>query len=438
LQIIEPTEPVFSYNKEDKVNEVKGFLIGSKMTDRNWRLNKQMLMNKQKVDDEFLEHHFAIIPKLIFQHGKDGGGHYYGDHTLPSLLKGYADNSHGVIKETYGPFQWESSPGDIFYKFRARLHNDKAASVLVENGAMTTKPFSVSAHIWPNAGPDDDITDFTGIGVALVIKGAWGDDSVLEKMCSGPASLCKKSLAASSSKVEALTCRCDQCQETLAKMLTSFIDKAASFNNNMSTNLNPPSGPEGAAGTPGTPDVKPNNANIPQQDDNKVILSKEDHALLLQKIKENEEKAKTQEMKDKQLADLLKESRENAIARMFPSDLIKTDEAKNALLDSIKDEQDIKKFESFLNTVKKNYIPAVIEQEKAKWTLENKANANTKDEKEKGKDKAASSKDNPFELPKEPKGDSNQEEPKDKPASSSNRRNQIAEARALLTGGSFY
>ena len=442
----EPTETTI--DRDDKGYYVRGRLMSTRVNDRYWKIRKETFLNKQKLDSVILGKPFAIIPGLIHAKGNNGGGHFYsnleGKARYDELMKGYKDNSHGTISETYGPFEYPEDEGEYYYDYRIDLANDRAASALVEHGAKTLIPYSTSIHVWPLAfgETDDDITDYDVFGTALVIKGAW-DDTVLHKMCEGGAGFCKLELQDKAASSVFQTCHCDKCEESLARFVSSFIDKAASVfldNNKMATDPAKLGGLD--QGQTLDPTKGANNVNLNQEDPNIVKLSKEEHAQLLKLAQENKEKSESQAKSDARIAELELESKTNAIDRMFPSALITDSNVLTLLRDtySKKSVAEVKGLETFLNDLGKNYLPFVLESAKKQWEAENKAKntteSNTADNKDnkdaKGKDKSASSS---TELASEPK--STDEEITDKPASTAQKSNPIAEARALLIGGKY-
>lgn len=150
--------------------------------------------------------------------------HYYGDGSEQSILSGYKQYSHGTYQKVLGPFPYNDGTDDVYYDCIIKLHNSKAAAALVENGQKTWIPFAHSPHIWPIEGPDDNITDFRFLGGALVVKGAYGANAVISKMCKGTAPVCTKSLSAS-------------VDEQTAQIITSLVSKAASTQLSMAENI---------------------------------------------------------------------------------------------------------------------------------------------------------------------------------------------------------
>jgi len=255
VQILAHNPEVTSYSN-DEGHFITGFLIGTKLNDARWAINKTTGHDNVK---KFVGTDFAIIPELINKPlSEGGGGHYFGQDTRDDLLKGYADNSHGKITRVKGPYSYNDGTDDYYYNFDIKLRDSKAASVLLQNGANTWVPYSVSPHIWPLEGPEDNFTRWDPIGVALVIKGAYGPQAVISKMCKGTATQCEKSMAGSSST-------CQEKDTELAQIISSLVGKVASSPHTM-----PEGNKDSATNTPVvttlTADVAKPNATVNAQE----------------------------------------------------------------------------------------------------------------------------------------------------------------------------
>lgn len=229
MQILAHNPEIETYSDETG-DYVKGFLIGTKLNDANWRINKATghdLIKKFEGTD------FAIIPSLLNTPlSQGGGGHYFGQDTLEDLKRGYAENSHGKYHKVLGPYSYNDGTDDYWYNTIIKLNNSKAASELVKHGKDTWIPYSISPHVWPKAGPDNDIYDWEPIGGALVIKGAYGPQAVISKLCKGTAAACEKSLGASGHKEIGLVLNeiakpCEQKDTELAQIISSLVSKSA-------------------------------------------------------------------------------------------------------------------------------------------------------------------------------------------------------------------
>ena len=220
-----------SYSDETG-NYVKGFLIGTKLNDARWAIDKK---TGHDLVQKFVGTDFAIIPHLLNTPlSQGGGGHYFGHDTLDDLLKGYSENSHGKYHKVLGPYSYNDGTDDYFYNAIIKLRDSKAASELVKHGAQTWVPYSISPHIWPRQGPDADISDWIPIGGALVIKGAYGPQAVISKLCNGTAAACEKSLGASGADnitrvLNEVAKPCEIKDGELAQTISSQVSKVASI-----------------------------------------------------------------------------------------------------------------------------------------------------------------------------------------------------------------
>ncbi len=221
MQLLEHTPETRSYSNEEG-HFIEGFLIGTKPNEARWRISKK---TAHELVQKFVGKDFAIIPELIQKPlSQGGGGHYFGLDTKPDLLNGYATHSHGKYTKVKGPYSYNDGTDDFFYEAQIKLRDSKAASALLAEGQKTWIPFAVSPHIWPLSGPDDNIEDWEPIGGALVIKGAYGPQAVISKMCKGTSAQCEKSLGASETK----------CEDTeTAEIISSLVSKSASLPHTM-------------------------------------------------------------------------------------------------------------------------------------------------------------------------------------------------------------
>jgi hypothetical protein len=237
VQVLTHNPEITTYANEDG-HFITGFLIGTKPNEARWRISKK---TGHDLVQKFIGRDFAIIPELIHTPlSQGGGGHYFGQDTKEDLLKGYADNSHGKFTRIKGPYNYNDGTDDYYYNFDVKLRDSKAAGVLFEHGPKTWVPYSVSPHIWPLAGPDDDITDWEPIGAALVIKGAYGPQAVISKHCKGTSAQCEKSLGASPVPTTSMTFAetelrgydhpslCEKKDAEIAEIISSLVSKSAS------------------------------------------------------------------------------------------------------------------------------------------------------------------------------------------------------------------
>ena len=179
---------------------INAYLFSTKPNAAQWRIKPRADYHKDKIQG-FLEQDFAIIPHLIQKPPEEGGGgHYWG--TPEQVKQAYADFSHGKIKKILGPYKYEDGTDDYYYRSIIKLRDTKAASILQREGSRTWVPFAVSPHISHLAGPDDDITDWEPLGLALVIKGAYGNESVITKWCDGTFETCERALTKAGSIIQ--------------------------------------------------------------------------------------------------------------------------------------------------------------------------------------------------------------------------------------------
>jgi len=193
-----------------------------------WRISKATA--KQNVS-KFIGKPFSIIPELI-DHAKDPAfnGHFFGIDK-EDTQKQYNDHAHGVIEKVLGPFSYGDGTDDFYFKHVTRLTNQKAASIVEQYGKETLVPYSTSPHIFvDDDSPDEDIKEWSPVGIALVVKGAMGNISVINRMCNGAKEACHRSLSASATK-----CNC----QTIEKLLTSHLQKTASISSELSENASP-------------------------------------------------------------------------------------------------------------------------------------------------------------------------------------------------------
>ena len=222
MEIIQ--EPRLETEKED-VHLIRTFLFSTKTTknpDPNYDFNVSRENGHDKAK-EYLGTDFAIIPHRIFAPLEEGRGGHVASGSYEEEMKEIKDNSHGKIEKLYGPFYYEDSPKDYWYDAGIKLSGSKAASVLIDNGSKTWKKFAVSPHIWSHEGEKNlDIIDYKPMGLFLVIKGSYGDEAVIKKMCTGSALKCGMSLAAS---IQAMLHSKDEPnQDNVAETLNSFIN----------------------------------------------------------------------------------------------------------------------------------------------------------------------------------------------------------------------
>lgn len=224
------------FRSDETGHYITGFGISTKPADGYWSIDRE---TGHQIIPKFEGHHFAIIPELINTPIRlGGGGHYWGNDTLEDLLRGYERHSHGIITNLRGPFYYNDGTQDYRYDFDIKLRDSAAASALMEHGSNTWVPFSISPHIFhgPNARPPYKVWE--PVGTALVIKGGFGPESVIRKLCTGTELQCKQSLAASTAQdninsetIYVMDKQLQPCKledAKLAEIISSYVSKSAS------------------------------------------------------------------------------------------------------------------------------------------------------------------------------------------------------------------
>ena len=227
---------------DNKEHTIETFLISTKGNDANWKIDKETGHEKVK---SFIGKDFSIIPELLFRPlEQGGGGHVFGPRDY--VLKKYADNSHGKIVELRGPFYDGKLVGqdrftvntgkdDYYYNAIVKLNDSRAASALLEHGNNTWVPFAVSPHIFINeeGGGNDEVgwKDWSGAALALVIKGAYGNEAVISKLCNGPHKACKMELMQRKASIGEQFIQTDfYTDNQTANLITSLVSRSASTN----------------------------------------------------------------------------------------------------------------------------------------------------------------------------------------------------------------
>lgn len=378
--------PEIRIRSDETGDYIDGFLIGTKLNDAKWKINKR---TGHDLVQKFIGKDFAIIPELITKPlSEGGGGHYFGQDTKDDLLKGYADNSHGKYHKILGPYSYNDGTDDYFYNAIIKLRNSKAASELVKHGAKTWVPYSISPHIWPLAGPDHDIYDWEPIGGALVIKGAYGTQAVISKLCKGTAAQCEKSLGASSSN----TIPCEKKDEELAQSISSLVGKTASIQTSMAEKN------EASAAPVTTPQITTLNADTAKPNTNTTVdsqtaITNASITKIVTPEQFSEVEKRNQEL-EKRVTDLMNKDKINTLSNLFIK--VKDEKTKDEL---------IKKYSKFDNVDQIKEIITELypilraseeeEKEKEKPDEEKPADEGEKPLKAEKKGKSAS-------LPKEP------------------------------------
>ncbi len=346
-------------------NYIEGFLIGTRATQeqpQTWRISKQTA--KQNVT-KFVGKPFSIIPELI-DHAKDPSfnGHFFGIDK-DDTQKQYNDHAHGIIEKVLGPYSYGDGTDDFYFKHVTRLTNQKAASIVEQYGKETLVPYATSPHIFvDDDSPDDDIKDWSPVGIALVVKGALGNISVINRMCKGSQSACHRSLSASVTK-----CDCS----TIERIFTSHLQKTASVSseqilsestqsqntvtNDISTGTNFSNGPV-LNTTPNTTVNPQGYLTQPTQAQQKtnseqITLSKEEYDAFLK------EKADTEKIRAE--VELLKTERKTTIlGNIFAS--VADDAVKTTLTNKWLASEHVDVLKDFYNDINTSIVPALVEK----------------------------------------------------------------------------
>jgi len=354
LQILEP--PTESYTTEQG-HYIKTFLISTKHNEAGWKINKATIQDKINT---FIGKPFVIIPEHLSSDRQKG--HVF-TNSRDSLLEEYKKHTHGIIESISQPYSYQDGTDDVFYTANIKLNDSKAASALLENGAKTWVPFAVSPHIWHIGGPESDITDWEGISLSLVPKGAYGEEAVINKYCKGDKPACDKSLAAG---------LCNEEDSKAASLITSLVS-----NDTLNSHM---------AQVTEVKDVKQTVAPIeePKQEKKEdiITLTKAEYEAI------QEEKSKAKKL-ESQVTDLLKENKANTLNSIFTE--IEDEKDRKIVFEKyFKDEYNAKHLSEFYNDISTHILP-----NKIKKAIE--AQAKEAEEKDKPKSKAAS-----ITLPKEP------------------------------------
>jgi hypothetical protein len=378
VQILAHNPEISSYQNEEG-NFITGFLIGTKPNEARWQISKR---TGHALVQKFVGKDFAIIPELINKPlSEGGGGHYFGQDTKEDLLKGYAENSHGKYTRVKGPYSYNDGTDDYYYNFDIKLRDSKAASALLEHGSKTWVPYSHSPHIWPLAGPDDDIYDWEPIGGALVIKGAYGPQAVISKLCKGTSAQCEKSLGASNidKVLNEIATPCGNKDAEIADIITSLVSKSASTQVSMPENKDSVTTPQV---TTLTAEVAKPNATVNSQE----LITNAQVTKVVTPEQFAEAEKRNQEL-EKQVTELRNKDKLNTLNNILIK--VKDDKAKEELVKKYSKHDNVDQIKEIIN----DFFPILkASEEEEKPAEENKEEPKTE---VKTKSKGAS-------LPKEP------------------------------------
>lgn len=336
---------------------IEGFLIGTKPNKNKWQVNKLKLGGQVAA---FKNTPFIIIPEKI-AHKIDA--HFHGS-TKEETIEGYKTYSHGTIQKILGPHSYNDGTDDFYYTHVTKLNNSKTAAVLQQLGSGTTIPFATSPHIWQEDEISSDLVDnFTAIGIALVDEGAYGDISVINRICNGPQKECHRSLGAANAHCGC----CANTDENIAKILSSHFSKAANLSN-MSTASDSNSPTQTTTANDAhiiLPNINTSNPTVnPQKaitedkpkDPNQITLTKEQYDTFLK----NEQESKQAK---KQLEELINEKKIETLNSIFTADHVQDETVRNNLIEKYKS-YDNKFVKEFYADITKNVLPSIIEKAK--------------------------------------------------------------------------
>jgi len=187
MQILEEA-PKFETYQNEKGSYIKGFLISTKPNKNKWKITKPT----PEYVNRFVGKDFVVIPERI---GKQWALDGHAGGTKEEVLKTYSDNSYGKIESVLGPFDYNDGTDDVYYEHITKLTNNKVASALLSHGQTTKVKFATSPHIFVTTGSDEAGWDgWEPAGICLVGNPAYGNQSIITKMCNGSAPVCTKAL----------------------------------------------------------------------------------------------------------------------------------------------------------------------------------------------------------------------------------------------------
>ena len=380
MQLLQHSDPSSSSSS----SYIEGFLIGTKPNANGWQVSKATL---SKLVNGFIGTPFTIIPERI-AHGQDA--HFHGT-TKQETQEGYKHYQHGTIEKITGPFRYDDGSDDFYYNHITKLSGSKSAALLQQIGLSNTKlPFATSPHIWQEDATISNLVEqFTPIGVSLVYEGAFGEMSVLNRICNGPEAACHRSLGANH-------CRCcANTDENVTKILSSLCSKSASTKeitvSENTTQNNTTQTPTQSSGTvfyqPQTNPINNPTVNPQQQltqepqstkNPNQISLTKEQYDEYVNKQKEYDD------IKSK-LANLENEHKTNVLTGIFSSELVTDETTRNNLIEKWK-AQDVKLIKDLYQDFQATIVPALIERAKK---LESETKTNTAETSKPTESKAA-------------------------------------------------
>jgi hypothetical protein len=336
LQILE--QPKLITEQED-VNLIDSFLISTKFNDAGWAISK----NAKTPITDWIGKDFVMIPEKIFDPNEDQPGHVSGDSYEEEMAE-IRKHSHGKIVKVKGPYNYDDGTDDYYYKVNVKLKDSLSANSLVENGSKTWVPFAVSPQIWREEGPRENVTKYKPMGLFLVIKGAYGESAVVDKMCTGSALKCGTSLSAAIHQLNH-----DTSDQHLSEVLTSYI--AVVDKNKVAMSAQEVVQPTVPSYT--KPEIvnQPANQPVELKKDEKITLTKEEYDDLQNKINE-ESKLKIE------VEELKKERNQTILNNIFGS--IEDQEVKNKIIEKYSN-QNVSLVKSAFDDFNTHILPKAIE-----------------------------------------------------------------------------
>ncbi len=293
MQILEHPRHI---TEQEDVHLIETFLISTKKNEAGWRATKH-----DNIQD-WVGKDFVMIPEKIFDLHQKQPGHM-AEGSYEQEMAEIKQHSHGTITKVKGPFNYDDGTDDYYYNAIVRLAGSKSAAALVDNGNKTWIPFAVSPTILPEEGDDDNITKYKPMALFLVIQGAYGDNAVVEKMCSGSALKCGTSLSAAIHQLNH-----DTSDQHLSEVLTSYIsqvDKKSVMSQTQEVVQNPVQ----SYTKPIQPEVvQPVNQPVELKKNENITLSKEEYDTVQKQLKEQESlKSQVEELTKQRNGQLLNE-----------------------------------------------------------------------------------------------------------------------------------
>ena len=335
-QILEPK----LITEQEDVHLIEAFLIGTKPNEAGWAISK----NATTPIQEWVGKDFVMIPEKIFDASQTQAGHTTGE-TIEEDWEEIKQHTHGKIVKVKGPYNYDDGSDDYYYNAVVKLKDTLSASTLIENGEKTWTPFAVSPQIIRHGSTRDNVTNYTPMGLFLVIKGAYGDQSVVNKMCSGSELKCGTKLSAAIYQLNH-----DTTDAHLAEVLTSYI---SATNNKDIMSAQTPELVQPVVQNFTKPELvqQPVNQPVELKKDENITLTKDEYDTVQKQLKEQEE-LRTE------VANLKKERNQNILNQVFGS--IEDQEVKNKIFEKYVNEN-VSLVKSVYDDINTHILPKAIE-----------------------------------------------------------------------------